>query len=92
LPQWVEGPTSVQRRSRLNGMDAHRHLPDVLVQPGEASGFPGIVEGERRSADDIREEVAGQQPAVLQHTADLAPDRAHVERSEIWKGSSPLDA
>ena len=53
---------------------AHGHLGDFLVNPAQPGGFPGIVEGKRRGADDVRKDVAGGQLSVLEHDPDLAPD------------------
>lgn len=59
-------------------MHAHGHGLDIRLQAATARRFPGVADVEPAGADDVGEDVAGHQLAVLQHYAHLAAHRAQV--------------
>jgi len=63
---------------------AHRHGADVVGDARLGGGFPGIVLGEGGGgADDVGENVAGQELAVLQHHPQLAPQGRQVDAGHV---------
>jgi hypothetical protein len=66
-----------------NGVHAHRHGLNIFVQTGCACRLPRIVNAQRSSADDVGEDIAVGDAAVLQHHIHLAAQRLRVDIVQI---------
>src|SRR6185369_9937204 len=66
-----------------DGVHAHRHRFDVVLQTRRPGRFPGVVDAEVSTPYNVREDAPGHRPAALQDDADLAADGLEGETGDV---------
>ena len=66
------------------GVHSHGHGPDVVGNARQLSGLPGFLQGQPRGGDgDVLVNTALEQLSVLNHSADIPPQGAQVQRLHV---------